>query len=295
MESPSASLASSPWAWMSKRKLRLLEINAPIADRVASSDLALWIKSFGATVVLDVNRHTTHVIANPDRKTSKVKKAARYPRIKIVNIDWMLHCCTQWVHADETPYLIEVDSADKIGSPLEDLEDSDMGPTDDEDNDDVALNLTEENWADLDAELEEFMNETETEDENDSEAESVRSDSTANTDSKPLQRKRKRESGRDDESGTESDASTSSTTSKLQVRKKRTMARVSSLTNVVTADKTSGLPSPETTGPEEEVGDEDEPIVEPAGIDIADNDYDDELEAEMMAEFEKDDSDVEDE
>lgn len=265
----------------------------PLGMDVQTSDLALWIKSFGAIVVLDVNRHTTHVIANPDRKTSKVKKAARYPRIKIVNIDWMLHCCTQWVHADETPYLIEIDEADRAGSPFDDPEDSDMGPPDKGNNGENDAEITEETWQDMDAELEEFLNEPETEEEGDSEAESVRSDSTAQTDSKPIKRKRKRDSEIADESGTESDASVTST-SKLQMRKKRTIERVSSLTNVVSADKSSGLPSPETTGPEEEAGDNDGPVVEPVGIDIEDNDYDDELEAELLAEFEKNDSDVED-
>lgn len=69
------------------------------------------------------------------------------------------------------------------------------------------------------------------------------------------------------------------------------MERVSSLTNVLTADKSSGLPSPETTGPEEEQGEEGD-VVKPAGLDLGDEDYDDALEAEMLAQFEATDDDA---
>jgi RNA polymerase II subunit A-like phosphatase len=104
-----------------------------------------------------------------------------------------------------------------------------------------------------------------------------------------------------DESGSEDSDASSTSTSRLQRRKKRTLERVTSLTNVVTADKSSGLPSPETTGPEEdnslpyeELGEDmEDKIVKPEGHDIAeeDHDYDDGLEAEMLAEFEKNDDD----
>jgi RNA polymerase II subunit A-like phosphatase len=39
----------------------------PLGVDVLSSDFALWISSFGAEVTTNVNRRTTHVIANPDR------------------------------------------------------------------------------------------------------------------------------------------------------------------------------------------------------------------------------------
>ena len=66
------------------------------------------------------------------------------------------------------------------------------------------------------------------------------------------------------------------------------MERVTSLNTVVNADKASGLPSPETTGPEEEQGEEDGKVFDAQGegADV-ESDYDDGLEAEMMAEFEK--------
>jgi RNA polymerase II subunit A-like phosphatase len=258
------------------------------------SDLALWVKSFGAEVSLNVNRRTTHVIANPDRKTTKVKKAARNPNIKIVNAEWMLQCCTRWEHVDETPYLIDIDPAERGGSPFEDLEDTDIGVTGDEDgveDEDLQLDMSADKWASLDDEFQDFMNESEeSEDNSGSDSESIQSDVSVQTDKSQNKKKRKRKTTSGTESGSEADDSDASvnSSSRLQRRKKRTLDRVSSLTNVVSADKSSGLPSPETTGPEEEQGeDELAKDPEPAGLAAENSDEDDGLEAEMLAEFER--------
>lgn len=261
------------------------------------SDFALWIKSFGAEVTTSVNRRTTHVIANPDRKTTKVKKAARYEQIKIVNPEWMFQCCSRWEHVDETPYLIEVDAAERGGSPFED---DSMDASGDEEADDLAdspvtLNLTADNWNSVDDELAEFMDDDDTDGEQPSGSDSERSDdSTASTSSKK-QTKRKRTNGNttDGSEAEESDSSVTST-SRLQRRKKRTMERVTSLTNVVTAEKSSGLPTPEATGTEAValVG-EDKEGAEERGVaaDVQD-DYDDGLEAELLAGFDSDDGET---
>lgn len=259
-----------------------------------SSDFALWIKSFGAEISLNVNKSITHVIANPDRKTTKVKKAARYPHVQIVNAEWMFQCCTRWEHVDEGPYLIEVDAADRVGSPIEELEDDSINATGDEAGDEpyespVNLDMSDDQWKSIGDELQDFLDESDdTEDASASEAESVVSTASTRSDAKASRRKRKRGTESADASeAEESDASVNST-SRLQRRKKRTMERVTSLTNVVNADKSSGLPSPETTGPEEEQGDDDGKVFDPQGqgADL-DSEYDDGLEAEMMAEFER--------
>jgi RNA polymerase II subunit A-like phosphatase len=226
-----------------------------------SSDFALWIKSFGAEVATSVNRRTTHVIANPDRKTTKVKKAARYEHIKIVNPEWMFQCCSRWEHLDETPYLIELDPAERTGSPFAD--DDSINATGDEDGEELAespvtLDLSANNWESVDDEFDEFMNETDTDGENESESDSGRSDNSANSKSGPNKKKRKRTNGLVDTSEAEESDSSTTSTSRLQRRKKRTMERVTSLTNVVAAEKSSGLPSPDATGPEEGQGDDDE-------------------------------------
>lgn len=244
-----------------------------------------------------MNRRTTHVIANPDRKTTKVKKAARYEKIKIVNPEWMFQCCSRWEHVDETRYLIEVDPADRSGSPFED---DSINASGDEEADELAdspvtLNLSAENWTSVDDELAEFMDDDETDGEHASESDSERSDdSTVSTSSKD-QKKRKRINGNstDGSEAEESDSSVTNT-SRLQRRKKRTMERVTSLANVVTAEKSSGLPTPEATGPEAvPTGGDDKEGAEENGVapDLQD-DYDDGLEAELLAGFDSDDGEA---
>lgn len=207
---------------------------------------------------------------------------------------------------DETPYIIETEAA---GSPVADLEDESINGTGDEAADDGAshspiVEMSNDDWAQLDDELADFMNATDSE-ASESDTDSVRSEnSTASTATDLKQnggkKKRKRTSthsadGSEAENGAESDRSDSSvnsTTSRLQRRKKRTMERVTSLTNVVLAEsKSSGLPSPETTGPEEDQGDEVDgqvmeknPEANGAAPDLQD-DYDDGLEAELLAGF----------
>lgn len=265
--------------------------NPPVAlnTDIRRSDFALWVKSFGAQVSLNINKRTTHVIANPDRKTTKVKKAARYPHIKIVNAEWMLQCCARWEHVDETPYLIEIDAADRDGSPSDGLSDTD----DEDDVPDVGTKLSDGEWDNIDKELADFLNdddETTDDGEYNSDTDSVRSDASVQTDTKPNKMKRKRNTDSANNSDAEDSDTSVSSSSRLQRRKKRTMERVSSLTNVVTADKSSGLPSPETPGPEEEMGDEGN-TVQPAGLDRGDDDSDDGLEEDMLKEFERSDVD----
>jgi len=267
----------------------------PLGVDVQSSDFALWIMSFGAEVSTSVNRRTTHVIANPDRKTNKVKSAARYPNIKIVSPEWMFQCCTRWEHVDEGPYIIEMDAADREGSPIGELDDESISATGDEEGEEAALSLdamTADSWATVDDELADFLNESETDGGSDSDSESVRSDNSTSSDAKQQKRKRKRSTTSTDVSDTEESDSSVNSTSRLQRRKKRTLERVTSLANVVTAEKSSGLPSPETTGPEEDHGEDDEktPAINGSAPDVQE-DYDDGLEAELLAGFDDSDGD----
>lgn len=183
-------------------------------------------------------------------------------------------------------------------------------------NGDPVRELAQAEWDDINNELEEFMGTDFDDSDSESQAgsEGVQSDGDDDgegqgqgeedgadedeeennaTDGAPRKRKLAEVDGSGgvgDGDGDESDASTTSKTgSKLQRRKKRALERVTSLTNVVNATKSphkteSGLPSPETTGPEEEQanGTEDG---EDGGSD---------LEAEMMAALGEDDLEVED-
>lgn len=200
----------------------------------------------------------------------------------------MFQCCTRWEHVDETPYLIELDAADRSGSPL-----GELGDESEEEAEVPGLEL-EADWAGMDDELEAFMNETDTEDEgNESESESVKSENSTASEAKTNGKKRKHDETRSTDVSEAEDSDNSTTSvSKLQRRKKRTIERVTSLTNVTTLrEKSSGLPSPETTGPEEGQGDEEEKVgPEANGVapDLQD-DYDQSLEAELMAGFDESD------
>ena len=99
----------------------------------------MWSKDFGATISEQISKRTTHVIAARNRRTAKVRQAIRYPKIKIVGIDWLHECFVQWKQVDETPYAIHTepdhqqmspqDLAD--GSLLEDVEDVNLSSEDD--------------------------------------------------------------------------------------------------------------------------------------------------------------------
>jgi len=276
----------------------------PLGMDVQYSDIALWAKSFGAQVFTDITKQTTHVVANPNRKTTKVKKASHHPHIKIVTTEWLLQCFSKWERADEELYLIQVDPVEHGahgGSPtLSPFDDLDEGPllsaeddegviTGDESDDDLkspVVDISEETWQSLGDEFQEFMDESDDDEGSGSETESVHSENSIQSSSTTKKGKKKRKRGTESENGSEpddSDASANSSTgSKLQRKKKRVLERVTSLTNVVSADKSSGLPSPDTTGPDEaqeengHVGKEDEGT-----------DSDAELEAELLAELEK--------
>jgi RNA polymerase II subunit A-like phosphatase len=291
-------LSHSVWTF-TRKKLGTLSLQSTLTH--SRSDYALWIRSFGADVATSINRRTTHVIANPDRKTTKVKQAARYPHIKIVNPEWMFQCCTRWEHVEETPYTIEIDPAERGGSPFGELEDESINATGDEEPDEAAespvtLDLTADNWRSVDDELADFLNDSETdEDHNESDSDSIRSDNSTALDAKQSKKKRKRSTNSTDASEAEESDGSIKSASKLQRRKKRTMDRSTSLTNVVTVDKSSGLPSPETTGPEEDHGDDGDktkkgPEVNRVALD-PEQDDEDSLEAELLAGFGDSDDD----
>lgn len=78
---------------------------------IHAQDIAHWAKWYGATVSENITKRTTHVIASPDRRTAKVRKAAkRGDRISIVNQNWLYACLTHWRHVDEEPYRIHTEA-----------------------------------------------------------------------------------------------------------------------------------------------------------------------------------------
>ncbi|KAL1306674.1 hypothetical protein AAFC00_005346 [Neodothiora populina] len=92
----------------------------PLGVDVQSHDLAIWAKSFGATVSENIKRRTTHVIASPQRRTAKVRQAAKKPdRIAIVTQDWLFDSLSQWKRVGEEPYRIHSEVAENGEKPTE--------------------------------------------------------------------------------------------------------------------------------------------------------------------------------
>ncbi|KAF2083771.1 hypothetical protein K490DRAFT_76300 [Saccharata proteae CBS 121410] len=293
----------------------------PLGTNIYASDIALWSRSFGAQISEKLTKRTTHVVAARNRRTAKVRQAARHPQIKIVTTSWLYECFAKWERVSEEPHVIHVEP-DEHGphgqiSPLEELDegtvlssseedaalttDGELGdPNEDEELEDLAphspVDETEirgkaEDWEAMEDELEEFLNASDSEDGDDDDA----SDSDASQSDRSIASqlvKRKRDGDSTDES--EEDISLVSVAggSKLQRRKRQAMERTTSLTNMATAEKESpsGLPSPDTTGPEEDQGEDDSDIKDRAAADD-DADEDADLEAEMLAELERDDDD----
>ena len=83
----------------------------PLGVNIHTYDTVTWAKSFGATVTENITKKTTHVIASPERRTAKVRQAAKKGgRISIVNTGWLFACFSQWVRVDEGPYRIHSDA-----------------------------------------------------------------------------------------------------------------------------------------------------------------------------------------
>lgn len=93
----------------------------------------MWAKSLGARVSNRLSKKTTHLVVASDRRTEKIKQAARNG-IKIVYRAWLDHALTHYERPDEEPYLLHIDPDDKARktSPLPDSEDGGFLSSDDE-------------------------------------------------------------------------------------------------------------------------------------------------------------------
>lgn len=90
----------------------------PLGVDIHSHDIAVWAKSFGATVSESITKRTTHVIGSPERRTAKVRQAAKKGGlIAIVNQNWLFACLSQWRRVDENPYRIHCNAPHNGCSP----------------------------------------------------------------------------------------------------------------------------------------------------------------------------------
>ncbi|GIZ48312.1 hypothetical protein CKM354_001137900 [Cercospora kikuchii] len=236
----------------------------PLGIDPLTHDAALWAKTFGATVSVNITKKTTHVIASPDRRTAKVRQAAKKPRIAIVSQHWLHACFAQWKNVDVNPYRIHSDApANGAGALPESFDetaynvsssDDDSILTEDETDATETPNGGDRPTLEIDTDEEELMKYAPSLDRKDSsliegeqpdDFEAIDEELEAFLD----------ESGDEDDSDTESVKSTQSETepssakkrtrddrdsdgesekgSRLQKRKKQAMERTSSLTNLV--------------------------------------------------------------
>lgn len=268
---------------MASLKLRVLQgVNlvfsgvVPLGVDIQSHDLVIWAKTFGATVSDNISKRTTHVIASPERRTAKVRQAAKKgDRIAIVSQNWLFACFSRWRKVDEDPYRIHSDAPANGTAGLPDsfesktyelLSSSDEeAQTDDDtengiktpngvaggglqidmeelekykpsmDQEEGSPTETEKDWSDLNAELDEFMEGEEYDSDTESVASEASTSSEAVSKSPPGQRKRKREAAGDGGGASEDDLMDEAEGSRLQKRKKEALSRTSSLTNVAVA------------------------------------------------------------
>lgn len=74
---------------------------------IIRSEIGIQAASFGAEIQIKINRKVTHLVASTSRtRTTKVRQAAKFPNIKIVNQQWLLNSISKWEKEDETPYLV---------------------------------------------------------------------------------------------------------------------------------------------------------------------------------------------
>lgn len=258
------------------------------------------------------------MVAHKDRRTSKVRQATQHDNIQIVSLCWLLDCFSKWQHVDEGPYLIEFgrDNGPHDSLPFDDDYEGGviLTPSEDggevtelpDDMDSAPLSPTFEtkgmDWNDADDEVKDFLGsdgESEMEfDESDSDAsDSSNASNHSNASGRSASRKRKRApssvDGRDnDEAQDASDPSAENAAgSALQKRRKKASERTTGLANVTLADKSSGLPSPETTGPDDEAnGAADVEEIEDDGISGgAQNEEEDEEQEDEEGEQDEDD------
>lgn len=285
----------------------------PLGIDIHSHDTAVWAKSFGATVSEYITKRTTHVVASPERRTAKVRAAAKKGgKIAIVSQEWLFACFSQWKRIDEDIYRIHSDAPTNGTAGL---------PGSFEGRDELLLSSSDEEAAATEDEIETGTNtpngisrpleiDTDFEDleqfapskgrsdssptaeespdnwgsindelaefmgsDDESDAESVKSE-IETLKTPPSQRKRKR----DEDAEKNGEPQDDDEGSRLQKRKKEALARTSSLTQITKAPSSNGS----TPG----AGDEDIAGDPGGGGEIADEE--DDLEVMLMAEMEKD-------
>ncbi|KAK5115177.1 hypothetical protein LTR85_009935 [Meristemomyces frigidus] len=125
----------------------------PLGVDIHNHDLGIWAKSFGANISENIGKRTTHIIASAERRTAKVRQAAkRGGRIAIVNQNWLYACFSQWKRVDEDVFRIHTDATTN-GKASKDLPDEIEGKGYSE----VVLSSSEEEAAQTEDETDDSL------------------------------------------------------------------------------------------------------------------------------------------
>ncbi len=93
----------------------------PLGMDVASTDIAILARSFGAHIDNNITRSTTHLVAARNR-TQKVRAAVQRGKgIKVVNPQWLIESISSWQRQDETPYLLDIEEGKKYPAEDDDI------------------------------------------------------------------------------------------------------------------------------------------------------------------------------
>ncbi|KAH7369758.1 FCP1-like phosphatase-like protein [Rhexocercosporidium sp. MPI-PUGE-AT-0058] len=250
----------------------------PLQADIMRTEIGLQAASFGADIQSKVNRKVTHLVASTSRtRTHKVRQAAKYPNIKIVNQLWLMNSMSKWQKEDETPYLVTIHEADRVRddafnsdapSSINDSdESSEESASEDEDRESIPASSQDEtaddedgvmpdemeggtspidnlkgfDWGGVDDELDEFMASDSEANESGSESDASRQ-STSSKQSKTAGRGRKRNH---DTATEDEDSDEESTLAKKQrIANSRTTGLKSVKTPNSTLSDVTNLPTP---------------------------------------------------
>lgn len=302
----------------------------PLGIDVFRSEIGLQVLSFGADLRTRIDPDITHLVISSSRpRTQKVRQAARIPAIKIVNQNWLQDSISQWEELDETPYSVDVHPADRgvttlamPGKRAEQTEQVKNGPVEEEDVDDSGddeenLGQPEDlrspiddmksfDFDEADQELAEFLADgtddsddegtTNKTDGDESDQESSKSDNGTDNEEVKANKgingaspgaKRKIDETSESESEPE-DAGNSALAKKLKISRSR---GGSSLRSAYNTEVKNGEPAPEPVPEEEDKNEDgDEEVVLLNSEEVGDELDVDDLEADLMAELDREEA-----
>ncbi|VDN56567.1 unnamed protein product [Dracunculus medinensis] len=89
----------------------------PVGTDLTKVEAYRLCKQFGATVTININDKTTHIIA-ARWGTIKVHEALKRSDIYVVHPQWLYDCVERWQKIDEKDYLLTKETMNKTGKPL---------------------------------------------------------------------------------------------------------------------------------------------------------------------------------